>query len=85
MPIYEFSCTECDHHYDDLVALDADISDQVCPKCSSSAVEKLLSSFSMHSSSSNATVQLDGTACLPGPASSGGGGGCCGGACGACG
>lgn len=84
MPVYEFLCRDCDHRYDDLVAMDATFEDQTCPECTSSDVAKLYSPFRAKVSSGGRTVEIDG--CLPGPAGSGGGGGgCCGGGCGGCG
>jgi putative FmdB family regulatory protein len=84
MPVYEFLCRDCDARYDDLVGINDSLSDQACPTCTSSDVEKLVSSFRSKVASGGQTVQIDGS-CLPGPASGGGrAGGCCGGGCAGC-
>lgn len=85
MPVYEFLCRDCEKRYDDLVSMSDSLDDQSCPDCRSGDVVKLYSPFSVGSATSAGAVQVDGTACLPGPAGRGGGGGCCGGGCGGCG
>jgi len=43
MPIYEYQCQKCDYKFEELVRGDREIK---CPKCKSSDIKKLLSSFS---------------------------------------
>jgi putative FmdB family regulatory protein len=50
MPIYEFRCLSCDHHYEDLVSQRDKIEELTCPKCGAKQVQQLLSSFSTASS-----------------------------------
>ena len=47
MPIYEYACTDCGHHFEALVR-----SDTVpeCPQCHSTALDKQLSVFATSSS-----------------------------------
>jgi putative FmdB family regulatory protein len=40
MPIYDYRCTSCDHRFEQLVRGDRSVS---CPRCSSGALERLLS------------------------------------------
>jgi putative FmdB family regulatory protein len=44
MPIYEFKCLECDHDFEELVALHA-ADATLCPKCGSHRVERKMSAF----------------------------------------
>ncbi len=47
MPIYEYECSQCQEHFEQLVA-----SSKVrtaCPKCGSKKTKRLLSSFAAHS------------------------------------
>ncbi|HUU37699.1 MAG TPA: zinc ribbon domain-containing protein [Candidatus Desulfaltia sp.] len=44
MPIYEFVCQKCGHHFEALVRLGGE-EGVSCPECRSSAVQKLFSSF----------------------------------------
>lgn len=44
MPIYEYTCTECDHDFEEIVfSARAKVA---CPECSSSKVKRQLSVFS---------------------------------------
>jgi putative FmdB family regulatory protein len=70
MPIYEYSCTACDHRFEELVSGTRTL--VACPSCTSPHVQKLLSTFS--------TAGIGGD--MPSAQSGGGGGGCCGGGCG---
>jgi putative FmdB family regulatory protein len=45
MPIYEFECTACDHQFEDLVSLSADLTKIKCPSCGKKKARKLLSVF----------------------------------------
>ena len=72
MPIYEYTCSTCEHRFEELVSADGRTL-VACPECSSSDVTKLFSSFATHSVGGD----------MPRPAmGGGGGGGCCGGGCG---
>ncbi|MBA2359147.1 MAG: zinc ribbon domain-containing protein [Actinobacteria bacterium] len=67
MPIYEYVCMKCEHHFEELVR--SGEADPTCPDCGGAKVAKQFSVFAAH-----------GTAVQP---SFGGGpsGGCCGGSC----
>lgn len=36
MPVYEYQCVQCDHHYDRREGFDAPV-EQACPRCGGSA------------------------------------------------
>lgn len=72
MPIYEYACMKCEHHFEELVRS----SEQVvtCPECGGAKVLKQFSVF--------ATVGAKSKPTFSGPTGGGGHGGCCGGSCG---
>ncbi|HEY8505351.1 MAG TPA: zinc ribbon domain-containing protein [Gemmataceae bacterium] len=43
MPLYEFTCADCSHHFETLVRDEAELRDAACPSCRSARVERLLS------------------------------------------
>jgi putative FmdB family regulatory protein len=45
MPLYEFTCTNCDKTFEELVAAGLDGPGVACPDCGSEEVEKLVSRF----------------------------------------
>ena len=47
MPIYEYRCTDCHRKFEQIVLRGKALDDATCPRCGSSAVERLLSSFSL--------------------------------------
>jgi putative FmdB family regulatory protein len=47
VPIYEFKCKECGSEFEELVFGSAE--GVACPKCESSAVERLMSAFAFKS------------------------------------
>lgn len=49
MPMYEFSCTQCNKKFEELVFTSKDESDVTCPSCHSSKVKKQLSAFAVGS------------------------------------
>jgi len=59
MPMFEFKCKECGHEFEDLV-LSAKSYKVTCPECSSSNVEKKLSSFAAGSSSAGGSCAPSG-------------------------
>ena len=67
MPIYEYVCMKCDEKFALLQSLYPPEQNTECPKCSSTDVKKMLSSFSCASSESS------GAASGPPPRFSGGG------------
>jgi putative FmdB family regulatory protein len=71
MPIYEYTCSACDHRFEELVSADGRTL-VACPQCSSPEVTKLFSTFAMRTAGGD----------MPRSAMAGGGGGCCGGGCG---
>ena len=46
MPIYEYACLACGHHFEHLL-LPAAKTDPTCPECRSSDLEKLMSGFAL--------------------------------------
>jgi putative FmdB family regulatory protein len=67
MPIYEYVCLKCDEKFALLQSLYPPEQNTECPKCSSSDVKKVLSSFSCASSEGGAAASA------PPPHFSGGG------------
>ena len=67
MPIFEFTCKKCKGEFEELVFGD-DISDVVCPKCESTAVERKMSVFAFKSGG-KFTSSKGGSCsgCTPGP------------------
>jgi putative FmdB family regulatory protein len=45
MPIFEFICTECGQHFEELVRSSTSADEVICPFCASSQVKKQLSTF----------------------------------------
>ncbi len=45
MPLYEFTCTDCDATFEELVAASLDTLGVTCPECGSERIEKLVSRF----------------------------------------
>ena len=45
MPLYEFECNKCRHNFDKVLTIkEMETQVQVCPKCGSDDVKKLISS-----------------------------------------
>jgi putative FmdB family regulatory protein len=55
MPIYEYRCKECGTSFSRLQRVGAGSEGVTCPKCESTDVERLLSSFASTSSSPSLT------------------------------
>ncbi|MCA9498211.1 MAG: zinc ribbon domain-containing protein [Nitrospirales bacterium] len=45
MPLYEYVCEGCDHHYEAMQALSVNPEETVCPKCNTSKSRRIMSSF----------------------------------------
>ena len=45
MPIYEYRCKECEERFEQLVPLRAEHPPVTCPRCGTSEIRKLLSTF----------------------------------------
>lgn len=43
MPIYEFKCKQCSHHFDKLVKVKDNLAELVCPKCGEKDLKKCIS------------------------------------------
>jgi len=63
MPIFEFSCRNCDHHFETIVQSSRE--KVKCPKCDSKSVEKQLSVFNSVGSAKEAETTGGGCACTP--------------------
>jgi len=74
MPLYEYTCGDCDRPFELLVSSPALADTVVCRHCGSASVRRLVSSFAAHSKGESAL-----SSALAGRSSGGGGGGCCGG------
>ena len=68
MPIYEYICAECKSQFSLLQSLYPTVKNTECPKCHSSDVKKILSSFSCKSGSDSSSSSM------PAPNFGGGGG-----------
>ena len=59
MPLYEYECRDCNHHFELLVRESTKLE---CPKCASVALEKQLSVFAMSAPSSSSLMRDAGPA-----------------------
>jgi putative FmdB family regulatory protein len=51
VPIYEFNCKECGHHFDLIESVsDHEQHKERCPKCNSKKLERVYSTVSVHTS-----------------------------------
>jgi len=75
MPIYEYRCAVCAHEFEQLMRRWGDTTS--CPSCSSTSVEKQISTFAVSSSSGSAPAMDCGA-----PAAGCGAAACAGGSCG---
>lgn len=48
MPIYEFKCSGCGHHFDELVPMQTEGDRLKCPKCGHVGARRLVSAFAAH-------------------------------------
>ncbi|MGE5217189.1 MAG: FmdB family zinc ribbon protein [Chloroflexota bacterium] len=64
MPIFEYSCRRCDHHFETIVRSTRE--KVACPKCQSKTVNKQLSVFSSPATGKEADLTSGaGCACTP--------------------
>ncbi len=75
MPIYEYTCLSCNHHFETLVRGGAA---PACPQCQSVALEKMLSVFATSSDSSKALPPMCGPCVAAGGCGNPKGPGACG-------
>ncbi len=59
MPLYEYECRDCRHHFELLVRESTKLE---CPKCASAALEKQLSVFAVSAPSSGSMMRDAGPA-----------------------
>lgn len=45
MPLYEYHCNGCDHHFEIMQSLSAKAEETVCPRCNTMKSRRLMSSF----------------------------------------
>ncbi len=45
MPLYEYVCESCDHHFEAMQALSTKAEDTSCPKCQKANSRRIMSSF----------------------------------------
>ena len=75
MPIYEYRCEACHHRFEAFLA--ARNEQPSCPKCSSTALQRLMSTFASSSLSGYRSVQPSTSVTSPDSTAKGGcGGGC---------
>lgn len=55
MPIYEFTCRQCDARVEHLVRTEADARGLTCPKCGSKNLERQFSTFAAHAAPAAST------------------------------
>jgi putative FmdB family regulatory protein len=60
MPIFEYTCQSCGHHFEHLTRADREAT---CPACDGRTLNKELSSFAVGAASSNGKAQM----AMPGP------------------
>jgi putative FmdB family regulatory protein len=51
VPIYEYSCSSCKHHFEQLIRNPANASNVACPECGSTKTARTLSVFAVNSGS----------------------------------
>ncbi len=56
MPIYEYRCKECGHVFSRLQRVGASSEGVTCPRCGSTEVERLVSTFASSSSGASDTA-----------------------------
>jgi putative FmdB family regulatory protein len=57
MPIFEFKCSDCEEFFETLFMSGDDVKEIKCPKCSSSAVERVVSSTNYAMGATSASRQ----------------------------
>jgi putative FmdB family regulatory protein len=60
MPLFEYACRDCDHHFELLVRQSTKLE---CPKCASSALDKQLSVFAVSAPSASGSSMAAPSAC----------------------
>lgn len=65
MPLYAYTCNNCDQPFDKLVRSADSATDVACPSCGSASVKKQLSSFAAKISGTSFGSRSD-AACAPG-------------------
>jgi len=66
MPIYEYRCTKCEERFSLLQPISADGTDVHCPKCETTEVERVFSTFASGSSSSTEAACPSAPSCSSG-------------------
>lgn len=64
MPIYEYSCSECEHKFERFVRSMNAQADVCCPKCGSDQVKKAFSVFGV-SNGTKSSVGSSSNSCAP--------------------
>lgn len=59
MPLYEYACRDCDHHFELLVRQSTKLE---CPKCASTELDKQLSVFAVNAPASGGAAMAAGPA-----------------------
>ena len=62
MPMYEFSCRDCDKKFEELIFTTSDEEEVTCPSCKSTKVAKQLSAFAVGSNGGMSSADFGGCA-----------------------
>lgn len=65
MPIYEYSCEECDENFEKLVRI-AGFSQVTCPNCGSDKTRKKISTFASRGEAGSASYAAASSSCSTG-------------------
>ena len=66
MPLYEYACADCGHHFEILQSMGADGEGLQCPGCGSKALAKQFSTFSSSVGGEGATASAPMGGCCRG-------------------
>lgn len=84
MPIYEFMCNACEHHFEMLCAAATRAEELKCPSCGAQRVGKKLSMFAVSVGGGPDEMAATMSSGIPATQGGGGCGSCGGGSCGSC-
>jgi putative FmdB family regulatory protein len=65
MPLYGFTCENCQEEFEELVSSFSQVDDVICPKCGSGKVARQLSLVAAMKSGGTAGFSMDSSTCAP--------------------
>ncbi len=65
MPIYEFTCEECDENFEKLVRIVGNVQ-VTCPNCGSTRTRKKMSTFASHQEGGRSSFSSSSSSCSTG-------------------